>query len=220
MENWSRALGIMSVSRRAPLVKIAVTLLVLTSLLLPSIRGVWGAESEDPFGDITVIREPVPAVIIGEGFIPVGEAHTYSYRLEEGHVYHVYLSGEWADPEDHSTDYDLYLYEYDAYSSSLLSTHTEAAGLIEQVGNDPQGRFFTPDASGLYYITVRNDFLESFAAEPGTLMVIESIQTDEWHERWMERKIDEESQSTTFWFYEFTTAAPRIRVLVEVPAIP
>ena len=103
------------------------------------------------------------------------------------------------------------------YDRKEEKDYGDLAGLIEQVGNDPQGRFFTPDASGLYYITVRNDFLESFAAEPGTLMVIESIQTDEWHERWMERKIDEEPQSTTFWFYEFTTVAPRIRVLVEVP---
>jgi hypothetical protein len=167
--------------------KIGVLTIVLTSLLGPPIRGTWGAEGEGPFGGITVVREPVPAVIIDKGFIPVGDAHTHSYRLEKDHVYHVYLSGEWADPEDHATDYDFYVYEYDAYSSSLLSTHTEAAGLLEQVGNDPEGRFFTPDASGLYYITVRNDVLESFAAEPGTLMVIESIQTDEWHERWRER---------------------------------
>jgi hypothetical protein len=217
MENWSKAPHLMLVIRRAPLLKIAVTALVLTILLGSPMRGVWGAESGDPFGGITVVREPVPAVIIEEGFIPVGEAHTYSYRLEKDHVYHIYLSGEWADPEDHATDYDLYLYEYDAYSSTLLSTHTEAAGLLEQVGNDPEGRFFTPDASGLYYITVRNDVLESYAAEPGTLMVIESIQTDEWHERWMEGKIDEEPQSTTFWSYEFTTSAPRIRVMVDVP---
>lgn len=207
----------MLVIRRAPLLKIALTVLVLMSLLGTSIRGAWGAESEDQFGGITVVREPVPAVIIEEGFIPVGEAHTYSYRLEKDHTYHIYLSGEWADPEAHATDYDLYLYEYDAYSATLLSTHTEAAGLLEQVGNDPEGRFFTPDASGLYYITVRNDVLESYAAEPGTLMVIESIQTDEWHERWMEGKIDEEPQSTTFWSYEFTTSAPRIRVMVVVP---
>ena len=217
MENWSRAPHILLVGRRAPLLKIAVTALVLTSILVSSIRGAWGGESGDPFGGITVVREPVPAVVIEEGSIPVGDAHTYSYRLEKGHTYHVYLSGEWADPEDHATDYDLYVYEYDAYSYTLLSTHTEAAGLLEQVGNDPWGRFFTPDSSGLYYITVRNDVLESFAAEPGTLMVLESIPTDEWHERWMEGKIDEEPQSTTFWSYEFTTTAPRIRVLVDVP---
>jgi hypothetical protein len=217
MENWSKAPSIMLVIRGAPLLKIAVTLLVLTSILGRSVHGAWGDEVEDPFGGITVVREPVPAVIIDEDFIPVGDAHTYSYRLEKDHVYHVYLSGEWADPEDHATDYDLYVYEYDAYSSSLLSTHTEAAGLIEQVGNDPSGRFFTPDASGLYYITIRNDFLESFAANPATLIVIESIQTGEWYERWMEGKIDEEPQSTTFWSYEFTTAAPRIRVIVNVP---
>ena len=74
----------------------------------------------------------------------------------------------------------------------VLSTHTEAAGLLEQVSNDGLGRFYTPDASGVYYLTVRNDVLESFAAKPGTFMIIESIRTDEWHERWMEGKVDEE----------------------------
>jgi hypothetical protein len=217
MEYWLKGPHIILVLRRAPLLKIALIALVLMSLLGSSMRGAWGAEDDDPFGDITVVRAPVPAVIIEEGFIPVGDTHTYSYRFEKDHVYHVYLSGEWADPVDHATDYDLYVYEYDAYSSNLLSTHTESAGLLEQVGNDPLGRFFTPDDSGLYYITVRNDVLESFAAEPGTLMVLESIQTDEWHERWMEGKIDEEPQPTTFWSYEFTTTSPRIRVQVEVP---
>lgn len=217
MENRSIALHTLLVFRRAPLLKIALTALVLMSLLGPSMRGAWGAEGGDLFGGITVVREPVRAVIIEEDFIPVGDAHTYSYRLEKDHKYHIYLSGEWADPEDHATDYDIYVYKHKAYSSTLLSTHTEAAGLLEQVGNDPWGRFFTPDSSGLYYITVRNDVLESFSAEPGTLMVLESIQTDEWHERWMEGKIDEEPQSTTFWSYEFTTTAPRIRVLVDVP---
>jgi hypothetical protein len=157
MENRSIAPRTLLV-RRAPLLKIALTALVLMSLLGPSIRGAWGAESGDLFGGITVVREPVRAVIIEEGFIPVGDVHTYSYRLEKDHKYHVYLSGEWADPED-----------------------------------------------------------ESFSAEPGTLMVIEGIQTDEWHERWMEGKIDEEPQSTTFWSYEFTTTAPRMRVMVDVP---
>ena len=217
MENWSRALRISLGFRRAPLLKIVITPLILLALLGSSARVAWGDEDEELFGSITVVREPVPAVIIDEGLISVGETHTYSYRLEKDHTYHIYLSGEWADPKDHATDYDLYVYEYDAYSSTLLSTHTEAAGLLEQVGNDPMGRFFTPDDSGLYYIAVMNDVLESYASEPGTLMVIESIETDNWQERWMEGKIDEEPQSTTFWSYEFTSSSPLIRVQVDVP---
>jgi hypothetical protein len=217
MENWSRAQRTFLDVRGASLLKLVITTLILLVLLGASARVAWGDEVEDLFGSITVVREPVPAVIIDEGLIPVGETHTYSYRLEKDHTYHIYLSGEWADPEDHTTDYDLYVYEYDAYSSILLSTHTEAAGLLEQVGNDPWGRFFTPDASGLYYIAVKNDVLESFAAEPGTLMVIERIETNIRQERWMEGKINEEPQSTTFWSYEFASSSPRIRVQVDVP---
>ncbi|MEE8355347.1 MAG: hypothetical protein V3S09_05925, partial [Candidatus Bathyarchaeia archaeon] len=149
MENRSKVPPITLVFRRAPLLKLVLTVLVFMSLFGPSMREARGAESGDPFGDITVVREPVRAVIIEEGFIPVGDSHTYSYRLEKDHTYHIYLSGEWADPEGHATDYDLYVYEYDAYSATLLSTHTEAAGLLEQVSNDPEGGFFTPDASGL-----------------------------------------------------------------------
>jgi hypothetical protein len=212
MENWSKAQRIFLDMRGSSLLKIVITALILLFLLGSSARAAWGDEVEDLFGSITVVREPVPAVIIDEGLIPVGETHTYSYRLEKDHMYHIYLSGEWADPEDHATDYDLYVYEYDAYSSILLSTHTEAAGLLEQVGNDPWGRFFTPDISSLYYIAVKNDVLE-----PGTLMVIERIETDAWQERWMEGKIDEEPQSTTFWSYEFTSSSSRIRVQVDVP---
>jgi hypothetical protein len=208
MENWSKAQRIFLDMRGSSLLKIVITALILLFLLGSSARAAWGDEVEDLFGSITVVREPVPAVIIDEGLIPVGETHTYSYRLEKDHMYHIYLSGEWADPEDHATDYDLYVYEYDAYSSILLSTHTEAAGLLEQVGNDPWGRFFTPDISSLYYIAVKNDVLESFAMEPGTLMVIERIETDAWQERWMEGKIDEEPQSTTFWSYEFHRHPP------------
>jgi hypothetical protein len=217
MENWSRAQRIFLDMRGASLLKIVIISLFFLFLLGSSARVAWGDEAEDLFGTITVVREPVPAVIIDDGLISVGETHTYSYRLEKDHTYHVYLSGEWADPEVHDTDYDLYVYEYDAYSSTLLSTHTEAAGLLEQVGNDPEGRFFTPDDSGLYYIAVRNDVIESYASEPGTLMVIERIETDAWQERWMEGKIDEEPQSTTFWSYEFTSSSPRIRVQVDVP---
>jgi hypothetical protein len=217
MENWSRAQRIFLDMRGVSLLKFVISALIFLVLLGSSPRVVWGDEVEDLFGSITVVREPVPAVIIDEGLIPVGEIHTYSYRLEKDHTYHIYLSGEWADPEEHATDYDLFVYEYDAYSFTLLSTHTKAAGLLEQVGNDLLGRFFTPDASGLYYIAVRNDVLESSASEPGTLMVIEKIETDTLHERWMEGKIDEEPQSTTFWSYEFTTSSPRIQIQVDVP---
>ena len=169
------------------------------------------------FGSITMVREPVPAIPIDEGLIPVGEAHTFAYWLERDHVYHIYLAGEWADPEVHATDYDVFAYRLAGSEVTLISSHTESAGLLEQVANDEEGRFFTPSASGLYYVTIRNDALESSAAEEGTLMVLEHIEPNEWHGRWMEGKIDEVPQDDTFWSYEFVTSAPRIRIFVDVP---
>ena len=169
------------------------------------------------FGNITVIKEPVQAIEIAEGFIPVGEANTFIYYLEKGHKYHIYLSGEWANPATHETDYDIYVYQLIGTAAQLISTHTEAAGLMEQVGNDGLGQFFIPDSTRLYYLTIRNDALESSAAEPATLMVLEHVETNVWLDRWMEGKVDEQPVSDTLWSYEFVTSAPRIRVDLRVP---
>ena len=169
------------------------------------------------FGNITVIKEPVQAIEIAEGFIPVGAANTYVYYLEKGHKYHIYLSGDWADPTTHETDYDIYVYKLIGSAAQLISTHTEAAGLMEQVGNDELGRFFIPGSTRLYYFTIRNDAIESSAAEPATLMVLEHVETNTWLERWMEGKVDEQPVSDTLWSYEFVTSSPRIRVDLRVP---
>jgi len=169
------------------------------------------------FGNITVIREPVQAIEIAEGFIPVGEANTFVYYLEKDHKYHVYLSGEWANPKTHETDYDIYVYKLIGSAANLISTHTEAAGLLEQVGNDGLGQFFIPDSTRLYYFTIRNDALESAAAEPATLMILEHIETNTWLDRWMEGKVNEEPVGDTLWSYEFVTSAPRIRIFLDVP---
>ncbi len=216
MVNWSQTIFIKPGYRRTRLIHVW-SVLILFIILGLTIHITFGEENNDLFGTITIVREPVSAIIIEDGFIPIGETHTFSYRLEKGHKYHMYLSGEWANPVVHATDYDLYLYEYNTYTSTLLSTHTKSAGLLEQVSNDNEGRYFIPEKSGLYYLSVKNDYLESSASETGTLMVIENIETDIWHERWMEGKIEEEPQSTTFWSYEFTSSSPRLKVQIAVP---
>ncbi|TEU10310.1 hypothetical protein E3J20_04540, partial [Candidatus Bathyarchaeota archaeon] len=208
--------------RRAPSRTLAflvlVTLTIAGYLYVASTPSASGDSLTDTlFGNITVIREPVQAIEIAEDFIPVGEANTFIYYLEKGHKYHIYLSGEWADPTTHETDYDIYVYKLIGSAAQLISTHTEAAGLLEQVGNDELGQFFIPDSTRLYYFTIRNDALESSAAEPATLMVLEHIETNTWLDVWMEGKVNEQTVSDTLWSYEFVTSSPRIRVDLRVP---
>ncbi len=171
----------------------------------------------DTFGDITIVNKPVPAVVIDSDEIPVGEAATFTYNLAKGKKYHVYLTGEWADPSAHNTDYDVYVYRVFGGSASLLSTHTEAAGLPEQVSNDGRGQYFIPGGTGNYWFTVRNDALESSAAEPATFIVIEQVETDEWLSKKMEGKVNEEPVKDTTWAYQFISSAPRIRLFIDVP---
>ena len=174
--------------------------------------------TDETFGNFTVVNKPVPAVIIESGQIPVGGAATFTYNLAKGRRYHVYLTGEWADPSAHKTDYDVYVYRVFGGSASLLSTHTEAAGLPEQVSNDDLGQYFIPGATGNYWFTVRNDALESSAAEPATLIVIEQVETDEWLSKKMEGKVNEQPVKDTTWAYEFISSAERIRLFIDVPS--
>ena len=184
---------------------------------LPLQRAVCGPDIGEVFGNFTIVNNPVPAVVIGEGEIPIGKAHTYIYYLRKDHKYHITLSGAWANPATHKTDYDVYVYKLTSSVASFYSSHTESAGLLEQVANDGLGHYFIPDSTGTYYLTVRNDALESAAAEQATLMVIEHIETDVWVGRHMEGKVNEKPRDETMWSYEFASPAKRIRVYIDVP---
>jgi len=177
-----------------------------------------GGSPEYPLGNITVVNTPVDIVRINKGQIPVGQTWTYTYKLEGNRTYHIYLLGDWANPTEHKTDYDIIVYRVAGRTLSFVSSHTEAAGLPEQVWNDLYGRYFTPSWTGVYYISVVNDPRESSAAEAGTLMAIEHIETDRWYSRYMHGKIDERPVRDTNWAYEFDTSASRIRVYVDVPS--
>ncbi len=171
----------------------------------------------DLFGNVTTITKPVPAVPIGEEEIPIGGAKTFIYSLTAGQRYHVYLTGEWANPQNPLTDYDIYVYWIDGSKVIFTSSHTESCGLPEQVGNDANGRYFTPTHSGLYYFKISNDALESSAAESGTLMVLENIDLNKWKPLYMEGKVNNAPRFKTSWSYEFVTSTPRIKVYVDVP---
>jgi hypothetical protein len=164
-------------------------------------------------GNYTVVDVPVSAMMIGPSQIPIGRTWTYSYQLVANHTYHIYLVGDWASSATHNTDYDIYVYDP---NYQFFSSHTEAAGLPEQVGNDGFMRYFTPSRSGEYTFCVRND-PDSKAAENGTLMVIEHIDTNQWYSLNMQGKVCETPMRETNWAYEFNTTAKRIRVFVDVP---
>ncbi|MFB0557617.1 MAG: hypothetical protein ACETVY_00735 [Candidatus Bathyarchaeia archaeon] len=170
------------------------------------------------FGNFTFVNHPVPAVVIDSDSIPIGEAHTYVYHLKQGHRYHIYLTGEWANPAKHETDYDIYVYKISGMVATFYSSHTEAAGLPEQVGNDELGKYFIPPYTGTYYIVVKNDAVESSAAEAATLMVIEKIEPNQWVSRYMKGKVNEKPVAETNWAYEFVASADRIRLFIDVPS--
>ena len=168
-------------------------------------------------GNMTLIDAPVKPVRIEKGQIAVSNLWTYIYHLKNGHKYHIYLLGDWANLAEHRTDYDIYVFKVSSGKPKFVSSHTESAGLPEQVGNDGFGRYFTPSQTGTYYVTVENDPTESSSSEAGTLMVIEHIELNRWHSRLMEGKVNEQPVKTTTWAYEFNTSADRIRVFIDVP---
>ena len=166
--------------------------------------------------NMTSVGKPVFPVMIDEDQIPIGSTETFIYHLLADHKYHIYLLGDWVDPVEHSTDYDIFVYEASG-SHEFISSHTEAAGLPEQVGNDVHGRYFMPEQTGYYYFCVRNDPMESITAKAGTLMVIEHIEPNRWYSKHMHGKVNEQPVTGTNWAYEFNTSAKRIRVYVDVP---
>ena len=217
--HWNRSDAPRSAGRRSPaLMVLLLGMALLITQISISPPMVEGAYLNEIFGDYTSIAKPVPAVEIKSGEIPVGNVSTYGYTLKAGHRYHVYLTGDWANPKIHSTDYDIFVYKIKGVTAPLLSTHTEAAGLPEQVGNDGLGRYFIPKESGQYWFAVRNDAYESAASQAATLMVIENIDCNVWMSQKMEGKVNEQPQADTAWAYEFVSSSDRVKVHIDVPS--
>lgn len=191
------------------------TFSILSTFRVPSV--VCSSTPPLTFENLTSIGKPVYPVMIDEGQISIGSTETFIYLLQVDHKYHIYLLGDWVDPVEHSTDYDIFAYEASDAQPRFISSHTEAAGLPEQVGSDVHGRYFEPERTGNYYFCVRNDDSESSDAKAGTLVVIEHIEPNRWYSRHIRGKVEEESVRDTSWAYEFNTSADRIRVFVDVP---
>jgi hypothetical protein len=166
------------------------------------------------------VENPIGSTVIHEGEIPPGEYMAYKYKLAKDHRYHIYLSGEWTEDKDYKTDYDVYLYRYQAGRGYVtLSSHTESAGFIEQIGNNYENHYFVPDLTSDYYISVYNDEKESNSSKEAILTVIEHINTDEWIDLKMEAWHTTRSNDRCNWAYEFNTSTPEFKVLIEVPEL-
>ena len=165
-------------------------------------------------GNWTYVSKPVFPVKINASQIPIGANWTYVYTLNKNSSYHVYCYGEWIDSESNETDYDIFV--YDPFGE-LESYHTEAAGLPEHLGTTVDQPFFTPKHTGNYSFLIKNDPRESQEAKEATFMLIEHVNCNKWHQRYMEGKVNDKPVENTSWAYDFNTTSKHVEVWVEVP---
>jgi hypothetical protein len=171
--------------------------------------------NQPPHGNWTYVEKPVFPVYFNESTIAVGSNWTIVSPLTVNHTYHVYAYGEWVNQKsDPSTDYDIYVYNP---LGELEGYHTESAGLPEHMGTTVDEPFYTPTHSGNYSFVLRNDPRESNASKQATFMMIENMQTNEWHQAYLKGKENDLPVFNTSWAYEFVTDSQRIEVHVRVP---
>ncbi|MGD2201560.1 MAG: hypothetical protein PVJ38_08015, partial [Candidatus Bathyarchaeota archaeon] len=174
----------------------------------------------DPTYQTSSVEKAVDPIFINDGVdtidIPVGEYWTLTYDLKKSKRYHIFLVGDWVKNDtDPITDYDIYTYLPDG---SLYSTHTESAGIPEQVANDAMHQYFEPPQSGEYAFKIVNDERDSENQEPAIFMLLEHIGINGEYSRFLEgRDINDEEVLNTGWAFEFNTSSPQIRITVEVP---
>jgi len=167
-------------------------------------------------GNWTYVGKPVFPVKINASQISIGANWTYVYPLNENSTYHVYCYGDWIDYDPHpaKTDYDIFVYDP---LGELESYHTEAAGLPEHLGTTVDQPFFTPKHTGNYSFLIKNDPRESQGAKAATFMLIEHVKCNEWYQRYLEGKVNDEPVENTSWAYEFNTTSKHVEVWIEVP---
>jgi hypothetical protein len=160
--------------------------------------------------------KPVSPVRIEESQIPISEDWTYVYSLTENRSYHVYCYGDWIDysSDTAKTDYDIYVYDP---QNQLVASHTESAGLPEHLGTTVDQPFFTPQKTGNYSFTIKNDARESDGEKGGTFMVVEHVDCNEWYQRYLQGKVNDIPVEDTGWAYEFCTNSSRVEVWIDVP---
>jgi hypothetical protein len=166
-------------------------------------------------GNYTVIDKPIFPVMINNSQIQIGQNWTITCPLQEGHNYHAYFYGSWINTSSAAkTDYNILVYNPDG---TLESTNTESAGFPEHLGTTPSV-FFTPTQTGNYSFIIKNNVYASKAAQAGTFMIIENLQTDKWYTSHVEG-INSKNQPDyqTTWSYEFITNASKVEVYINIP---
>jgi len=176
----------------------------------------------DPVERTSTVNKPVDPVFINTGndsiSIPVGESWDFIYNLKSGHRYHIFLVGDWIhNASSPMTDYDIYTYKP---SGALFSSHTESAGLPEQVSTDENHHYFVPEQTGEYTFRIVNDERDSENAETAILMVIEHIDVNTEYSQFLEGRDSGDNEVLySGWAFEFNTSAPEIRIFVDVPSL-
>jgi len=198
-------------NRESPL----LTLLGITFFLLMTFMVLTAPISaEYPWMDTDIsqnrstIRKPVDPILFNDNSsiiqIGVGDEWDLIYTLEKGKMYHIYLVGEWVMNEsDPITDYDIFV----SGPTNYWSSHTESAGLLEQVSNDDNHQYFVPEASGKYEFTIINDVRDSEDDQSAYFVLIEHIDVNEWYSIRLEGRARDTQDEVlrSGWGYEFNS---------------
>lgn len=167
------------------------------------------------------IEKPFTPVEIDEGSIPLPNRYQRAdpleilCRLEAGHLYHIFLVGDWVGNESR-TDYDIEVFDS---QNVFISGHTEAKGMPEQVANDKKHQYFVPSKSDIYRFVIHNDPEDSEGELGAVFMIIEHLEMNKKYELYLEGR---PSPSQDYpdghnWAYEFSTSEENFQLHIEVP---
>jgi hypothetical protein len=167
-------------------------------------------------GNWTYMAKPMFPIFFNNSQIPIGQNWSIVCPLLANHSYHIYCCGEWVtNGSEPKTDYDIYVYNP---LGEIEDYNTESAGLPEQVSTSAKETFFVPKLSGNYTFIIVNDPRESKGAQKATFMIIENVQCNTWHKRYIEGKNEDDIPVfNTSWAYEFITESQRLELWVKVP---
>lgn len=168
-------------------------------------------------GNWTIVDKPMFPVYFNESQIAIGGNWSVVETLVANHTYHIYCFGDWVNNGSKpKTNYDLYVYNP---RGILESTHTKAAGLVEQLATKENNLYFAPQTTGNYTFVVVNNPGSSNGTQAATFMTIENINTNKWYSQKIDgRNPDSSTKYRTSWAYEFVTDESDIEVYIKVPS--
>jgi len=168
------------------------------------------------------LEKPFEPVIIENGAIPLNTRYRDDpleilCKLDEGKKYHIFLVGDWiTNVTGSATDYDIEVFDS---QNNLISSHTESAGLPEQVANDKNHQYFVPFITDTYRIVIHNDPEDSKGEKAAVFMIIEHLEMNKRYELYLEGRPSptQPYPDDYVWAYEFSTPKENFELHVEVP---